>query len=119
MNQPKWISLLFWIAALYDGILGALFLVSPNYIFDRFQIAPPNHVGYVQFPAALLLIFALMFIAIARNPRANCRLIVYGILLKVAYCGLTFYHWAAADIPIIWKPFAIIDLVMGVLFVVA
>jgi hypothetical protein len=119
MNPPKWIPLLFWIAALYDGILGALFLVAPNYVFDRFQIAPPNHVGYVQFPAALLLIFALLFVAIARNPVANRGLILYGILLKVAYCGLAFYHWASADIPIIWKPFAIIDLVMGVLFIVA
>ena len=29
MNVPKWISPLFWIAALYDGVLGILFLAAP------------------------------------------------------------------------------------------
>ena len=119
MNVPKWIPLLFWVSALYDGILGVLFLVAPNWAFTRFEVVPPNHVGYVQFPAALLLIFAIMFIAIARNPAAHRDLICYGILLKVAYCGVTSYHWAMTDIPVIWKPFVIIDVVMGLLFIVA
>jgi hypothetical protein len=119
MDVPKWISPLFWIAALYDGVLGALFLVAPAWTFERFNVVPPNHMGYVQFPAALLLIFALMFVAVARDPLANRGLIRYGILLKVAYCGVASYYWAMTDIPIIWKPFVVIDLIMLVLFVVA
>lgn len=117
MDIPKWISPLFWIAALYDGVLGIVFLFAPSWVFERFNVVPPNHVGYVQFPAALLLIFALMFIAVARNPIANRGLILYGILLKVAYCGVASYHWAATDIPVIWKPFVVIDLIMGLLFI--
>ena len=34
---------------------------------------PPNHWAYVQFPAALLVIFALMFVAIASAPRHEQR----------------------------------------------
>ena len=79
-------------------------------------MTPPNHLGYVQFPAALLLIFGLMFAAIAVNPVARRHLIVYGILLKVAYSGVAGFHWAAAGIPGMWKPFVVIDLVMGLLF---
>lgn len=119
MNVPKWISPLFWIAAAYDGALGLLFIVAPSWAFERFDVAPPNHWGYVQFPAALLMIFALLFVAIAKDPIANRGLIVYGILLKVAYCSVTSYHWLSQGIPAIWKPFVWIDLAMGALFAIA
>lgn len=119
MNAPQWIGPLFWLAAAYDGVLGLLFLAAPWWVFTRFNVAPPNHLGYVQFPAALLVIFGLMFVAVARNPVGNRGLIVYGILLKVAYCSLAIYYWVTTDIPVIWKPFVWIDLVMGILFVVA
>ncbi len=117
MKATKLIVLLFAVAALYDGILGLTFLAAPGWPFDQFDVTPPNHMGYVQFPAALLLIFGVMFAAIARNPVANRGLILYGILLKVAYCSVTGSHWLATDIPVIWKPFVLIDLVMLVLFV--
>jgi hypothetical protein len=119
MNSPKWIAPLFWLAALYDGVLGLLFLAAPWWVYAHFNMALPNHMGYVQFPAALLVIFGLMFVAIARNPAANRGLIVYGILLKIAYCSLATYYWVTTDIPFIWKPFVAIDLVMGVLFLLA
>jgi hypothetical protein len=119
MNVPKWIAPLFWIAAIYDGVLGVLFLAAPSWMFTQLIVPPPNHMAYVQFPAALLIIFALIFSRIAQDSIAHRGQIVYGILLKVAYCGLAFYYWFTTDIPWIWKPFAWIDLVMGVLFVVA
>lgn len=109
-------GVLFAIAALYDGLLGVLFVVAPNWIFTRYDITPPNHPGYVQFPAALLIIFGLMFVNIARDPARNVSLILYGVLLKVAYCSVAFGYWFSRDIPWIWKPFAVIDLVMLALF---
>ncbi len=56
------ISILFIIAAIYDGILGFLFLLAGDSMFNSFQVVPPNHWGYVQFPGALLIIFALILI---------------------------------------------------------
>lgn len=111
--------LLFTIAALYDGFLGLLFLVKPLWLYQVFEVTPPNHVGYVQFPAALLVTFGLMFIAIARDPVGKVMLIPYGMLLKVSFCGVAFVHWAAGGIPNMWKPFAVADLLLLVLFVVA
>jgi len=110
------ISALFLLAALYDGGLGALFLVAPGAVFRYFNVVPPNHFGYVQFPAAMLLVFALMFLQVAQNAVANRRLIVYGILLKLSYCGVVFWYWFTAGIPDLWKPFAVIDLVTAGLF---
>lgn len=116
MKSSSLLPLFFIIAALYDGILGGVFLFSPGYAFEVFKTTPPNHPGYVQFPAALLLVFAIMFIVIALNPSGNRRLIPYGILLKISYCGVVFRHWFDGGIPDMWKPFAILDLVFLLLF---
>lgn len=73
----------------------------------------------MQFPAALLVIFAIMFAVIARDPINNRRLIPYGILLKISYCGIVLLHWFDGGIPDMWKPFVIFDLVFLILFVLA
>jgi hypothetical protein len=117
INPPKWILAVFWTAAAYDGLLGVLFLIRPGWAFRVFEVTPPNHMGYVQFPAALLIIFGIMFAAVARDPHANRGLIVYGVLLKAAYCGVTSFYWITSGLPGMWKPFVWIDLVMAVLFV--
>jgi len=77
-----------------------------------------NHVsGYVQFSAALLVIFGLLFLNVAISPRRNRNLIPYGILLKVTYCSVVLYYWVTGDLPGMWKPFCVIDAVFLVLFV--
>jgi len=111
------ISILFILAALYDGGLGVAFLLASDHIFGWLNVVPPNHPGYVQFSAALLLIFAIMFSAIAINPDRNRNLIIYGILLKVSYCGVVAYHWLSKGVPYIWKPFFVFDLVFLALFI--
>ena len=113
------VSALFLVAALYDGLLGLAFLVAAGWIFQYAQVEPPNHFGYVQFPGAILIIFGLMFAAIARRSRENRGLIPYGILLKVSYCGVAGYHWLTAGIPAMWKPFVVIDLIFLALFLLA
>ena len=106
-------------AALYDGLLGLAFLVAADWIFQFAQVTPPNHVGYVQFPGAILIIFGIMFAAIARRPRENRDLIPYGILLKFSYCGVAGYHWLVGGIPTLWKPLVVIDLIFLALFLLA
>jgi hypothetical protein len=113
------ISGLFFVAALYDGLLGLAFLVAADWIFQAAHVTPPNHFGYVQFPGAILMVFAVMFLAVARRPRENRGLIPYGMLLKVSYCGVVGYHWLAGGIPSLWKPFVVIDLVFLILFFLA
>ncbi len=119
MKSVLWIRVLFVIAAAYDGILGIIFLFVPARLFEYFAVTPPNHFGYVKFPAALLVVFALMFLAVARKPFKNRNLIPYGILLKVSYCAVAFGYWFTQDIPGMWKPFAVFDLAFGVLFYLA
>jgi hypothetical protein len=119
MKTKQMISVLFSLAAVYDGVLGLAFLLAPSVIFQRFEVTPPNHFGYVQFPALLLLIFAWMFASVAYAPDKNINLIPYGIALKVAYCSTVFYYWFTAEIPYVWKPFAVMDFCCIILFAIA
>ncbi len=117
MKKNPVISSVFFLSGLYDSVLGATFLVAGDKLFTRYDVVPPNHWGYVQFPAMLLLIFGAMFFAVAENPQRNRNLIPYGILLKIAYAATVFWYWAGPGIPDMWKPFAIIDTVFAVAFV--
>ena len=119
MKTKQMVSVLFSLAAVYDGFLGLAFLLAPSVIFQRFEVTPPNHFGYVQFPALLLLIFAWIFVSVAYAPDKNSNLIPYGIALKVAYCGIVFYYWFTDEIPYVWKPFAVMDFGWIILFVIA
>ena len=114
-----WRKPFFYIAALYDGLLALLFLFFWRDVFAHFNVTPPNHPGYVQFPALLLIIFGLLFLQIARDPAANRDLIVYGILLKIAYSGTVFWHHFTGGVPSMWIWWAWADVAFLVLFVVA
>ncbi|HLA86195.1 MAG TPA: hypothetical protein VJL29_15515 [Thermoguttaceae bacterium] len=116
MKTRTVISAVFGASTIYDGVLGLAFLFAAPPLFEWCGVTPPNHFGYVQFPSALLVIFALMFAAIARDPMANRNLMPYGILLKLAYSGIVFYYWFTIGIPTMWKPFAFCDLVFMALF---
>jgi hypothetical protein len=117
MKFKRLFSTIFFIAGLYDGILGLAFLIYPKFGFDLFGVTYPNHWGYVQFPAAVLIIFGIMFFAIALKPKQNRNLIPYGVLLKLAYSFVVFGYWFVKGLPNMWKPFAIIDVVFVVLFI--
>ena len=119
MKSRQWIPSLFWLAAAYDGLLGLLFLTAGGWVFQATGTTPPNHQGYLQFPAALLVVFALMFASIAANPQAHRNLIPFGMLLKISYCGVVIHHWSSSGLPWIWKPFCIIDLAFLLLFIAA
>ena len=116
MMPQKSIRALFYVAFIYDAVLGLGFLLFQHRVFEWAAVPPPNHPGYIQFPALLLIAFGLLYLAVARNPVANRNLIPYGIMLKVAYCGVVFWHWFSTGLPDIWKPWAIADLVFLVLF---
>ena len=117
MNKTTILRMGFLLAAIYDGVLGLAFLVAPTELFRWASVTPPNHPGYVQFPAALLLVFAWMFFVIARAPERGAGLIPYGVGLKISYVGVLGWHWIVRGVPYIWKPFVIADLVFLAFFV--
>ncbi len=117
MNE-KMTKPLYIIAGVYDGILGIAFLLFPLGIFAMYEVEPPNHEAYVQFPALLLIIFAVMFFQVASDPVKNRGLILYGVALKVSYCSMVFWYQTTSVIPEMWVPWAWADLVFLVLFII-
>lgn len=115
----RWIKLLFVVSAIYDGLLGAAFLFFGTEIFHRAGVVLPNHMGYIQFPALILILFGVMFLRIAQGPLARREWIPFGIGLKAAYCGVVFGHRLQGDIPALWIPWAWADLIFLLLFFAA
>ncbi len=113
----KAIKNLFVISALYDVVLGILFLLAFKQVYAFFNIALPNHDGYIQFGAAMVAIFGLGFAFVAEDPQRNRAIIKMGILLKAAYASIVLSHWFSGNIPAIWSVFAWFDLAFLVLFV--
>lgn len=113
------VRLLFAIAGTYDFVIGGVFLFFGTQLFDAAKVPQPNHWAYIQFGALLLMVFGTMFFAVARDPVANRNLMPYGMLLKLCYSGLVAYYWVTTDCPLLFKPFAMIDATMLVLFFVA
>jgi hypothetical protein len=115
MNM-KWIKVPFAVSAVYDGVVALVFLFFGPSIYDYFGIERPNHLGYLHFPALLLIVFAAMYWRIASDPVRFRDLIPFGIGLKVSYSAVVFYHWSTGGIPALWIPFAWLDLVFLILF---
>lgn len=113
------IKLLFTIAGVYDLVIGLVFLFAGGALLDGAGIPRPSHMGYLHFAALQLVIFGTMFFAIVRAPLANRNLIPFGIMLKVFYVGIVMFYWSQGDCPLLFKPFAGIDAVMLVGFVLA
>ena len=88
MNRTSRYSIPFLLSGLFDGVLGVGFILAAPELFEWLGIPPLEHYGYIHFAAALLIVFALMFMVIARAPIANRNLIPYGMLLKVSYCSV-------------------------------
>jgi hypothetical protein len=117
--SPTVVRPLFVVAGLYDLVIGLTFLFFGPRLFETTGVPQPNHWAYIQFGSLLLMIFGAMFFAVAYDPAANRNLIPFGMLLKLSYTGLVAYYWATTDCPTLFKPFAVIDAVMLVLFYLA
>ena len=114
-----WIKTTLYTTGIYDGVLGVVFLFFGMQMFDLFGVTRPNHVGYIQFPALLLIVFGIMFLNIARDPKKFRSMIWYGMGLKASYFGVVFYHLMGEGLPSMWVPFAVIDVVFFVLMFAA
>ena len=117
--KTEWIRPLFVVAGLYDALLGGVFLVAWPALYERFGVTPPNHPAYVQFAAAVIVIFGVGFLMVAAAPERNRDIVKLGILLKLAYAGTVLYYWGRGRMPAMWVPFAWIDLAFLAAFVFA
>ena len=115
----RWIKVLFVASGIYDALLGVAFLLFGLEVFRLANVTPPNHIGYIQFPALLLILFGIMFLRIAGDPDGRRDWIPFGMGLKFAYFGVVFWHELRGGVPMLLIPWAWADVAFFLLFFAA
>jgi len=119
MTKHRLTTAVFATAAVYDAILGIVFIAAGPKLFNTLNIPPPNHWAYIHFPAALLIVFAIMFTQIALNPENNRALIPYAILMKLAYTATVAMHHLTTALADAWLILAAADAAFLIAFALA
>ena len=115
----KTVKSVFMASAVYDILLGLIFGLFYKLVYNAFETTLPNHAGYIQLVAMYLLIFGIGFWCVAKNPMANLGIIRLGIMMKAAFIIVVVGHLLFGSVPSFYVPFAVIDAVFLVLFVMA
>ena len=115
--KRDWIRPFFFVAALYDFVLGLVFLFAWRAVYARFNVTLPNHPAYIMVPALLIAIFGVGFWFVAQAPERNRDIIKMGIMLKLAYAVPVLIYYYQGQMPPMWVPFAWIDLAFMLAFI--
>ncbi len=121
-SKLKYYKGLFLFAAVYDLVLGVVFIFFSTSAFDLLGIPEkiPKFDGYLSLIGAFLFVIGVAYYLIFRGDlQKNRDLILVGVLYKLAYFTITFYYFAIGNIPhlIFFALFGVIDLIMFILMV--
>ena len=118
LTNEKPYRILFLIAALYDFILGFVFFAFLRFFFeDIFKITYPLYPAFFQAAAAFVFVMGVGFYFVYRNMYRNIDIVKVGIVFKLFYTGLAFYHVFFEEMPWIFSVFGFLDLIFIVFFV--
>ncbi len=116
---PGWIRPFCRVCAIYDFVLGLLFLLAFKPIFTQFGVTLPNHPAYIQFGAAMTAVIGIGFWYVAQAPERNRDILKLGLLVKAAYTVIVFGYTLKGQMPAMWLPMGVVDLVMFFVIIVA
>lgn len=120
MSRLTYYKGLFLLAAVYDLILGLVFIFFSKTAFMLIGIPEklPAFEGYLSLIGAFLLVIGIAYYLIYKGDfKKNIDLILIGLLYKVAYCSIAFYYTLIGDIPhiIFFALFGVLDFIMVIL----
>jgi hypothetical protein len=108
----------FLVAALYDGILGAVFFLFYNPLFHALGIALPNNTSYIHITTAYIFVQGVSYWFVYRNPLKNVDIVKVGIVYKIIYVGLALYYLAIGQLlSAVFAWLAVTDLIFLAFFV--
>ena len=109
---------LFLVAALYDGILGAVFFFLFRPIFERMGIELPNNTSYIHLTAGFIFVQGLGYWFVYRDMLRNMDLVKLGVVYKAIYSLVALYYLAIGQLPnAVFAWFAVCDVLFIVGFV--
>jgi hypothetical protein len=108
----------FLVAALYDLLLGAAFVVLGEQLLSAIGMELPPHVAYIQLAAVFIFVQGLSYALVYRDPLGNLGIVRVGIAYKAAYAGLALWYLVIGLLPsVFFLPWAAIDVAFLVGFV--
>ena len=116
-NKDGLFRILFLIAAIYDFILGAVFLFFYKPIYSLFDIVLPAYPMYLQMSAAFVFAMGLGYYFIYKNLYRNIDLVKLGIAYKIMYSAWAGYFFFKGIAHVTFFYFVIFDLVFLVFFI--
>ena len=116
-SKDNFFRIFFLIAAIYDLVLGVLFLFLYKQIFNYFNIAIPDYPMHLQMAAAFVIAMGVGYYFVYLNLYRNVDLVKLGVAYKFVYAGLTSYFYLIYSANVLFLWFALIDIVFLVLFV--
>lgn len=119
-SRLKYYKGLFLLVAVYDIILGIIFMFFSKSTFEFLGIAEklPEFDGYLTLIGVYVFILGIAYYLIYRGDlQKNRDLILIGILYKLGYCAVTFYYFIIGNIPhiLFLTLFGVIDFIMFLL----
>ena len=109
---------LFFIAALYDFILGAAFFFFLPFFFEEiYDMAAPLYPSLYQGGAAFVFVMGIGFYFVYRNMYRNVDIVKIGIAFKSVYTALALYYVFIEDMPFFFSVFGVLDLIFIVFFI--
>jgi hypothetical protein len=115
--REKYYRMLFLTAAVYDIVLGVIFILFYAKAFAILGIADklPQFGGYISLIGAFLFVIGVAYWLIYKGElKQNRDLITVGTLYKLAYCLTAFVYAAMGNVPhmVFVALFGVVDLVM-------
>jgi len=119
-SKLKYYKGLFLLVAIYDIILGIVFMFFTKPTFELLGIPEklPEFDGYLTLIGVYVFILGIAYYLIYKGDlRKNRDLILIGVLYKLGYCVVAFYYFFTGDIPhiLFLGLFGIIDLITFIL----
>ena len=106
------------LAAIYDGLLGLIFLFLADPIFRALGIDLGANLIYAQLAAGLIAIMGYGFYLAWRDPLLNGDIVLLGAVFKAFYILLALYALARGELPHgLFLIFAAIDVIFLIVFV--
>lgn len=107
MTARQFYTGFFWLAAIYDVLLGLAFFAGYQHIYGWAGIALPNHPAYVQLPALWIAIMGIADVFVASDLVRNRAIVTIRILMKLAFSVLCIYYYALGQLPGLFLTIAI------------
>jgi uncharacterized membrane protein len=109
----------FFVAALYNLVLGLIFLIFFSQLMDLFGMPQPPRelVGFHQMGIILAMVFGVGYFMVGRDLRAHDGIVILGAIAKIAVFLLFFYHAVFSGLHFLIFLVGVGDLVFALLFI--